>query len=259
MTESTFIGVDLAWSASKSSGWAVLTGDHNSAKLLEAPETLRCHNEVLARLRAHTAESTFVAIDAPLIVTNPDGQRRCETGIGKRYGARSASCHSSNLKTKHLDGVRNFTKELESLGFRHAVDTANTDNQHVMLEVYPHPALIELFDLRRIIGYKKGTVADKRAGQRELQRHLHNLRVLDPPVEATQSFSEFLEKPDELQGSHLKAHEDKLDAIVCAYCAYHYWRWCTSRNEIFGDLKSGYIVVPVPFRSVARRPALPVS
>ena len=39
-----------------------------------------------------------VSIDAPLIINNESGQRLCENQIGKTYGSRGASCHTSNLK-----------------------------------------------------------------------------------------------------------------------------------------------------------------
>ena len=57
---------------------------------------------------------------------------------------------------------------------------------------------------------------------------------------------------DELRGRSLKSYEDALDAVFCAYLAFHYWRWGAERNEMIGDLESGYIVVPT-------RPALSVS
>ncbi len=48
-------------------------------------------------MRNHSGENTIVAIDAPSIILNETGQRACETAVGKRYGNRHASCHTSNM------------------------------------------------------------------------------------------------------------------------------------------------------------------
>jgi predicted RNase H-like nuclease len=83
----TFIGVDLAW-RSESSGVAVLRGNASGA----ATKDLRIipTADVSDYVVAHSTSNTFVAIDAPLVVTNETGQRICETEVGRSYGARHA-------------------------------------------------------------------------------------------------------------------------------------------------------------------------
>ncbi len=51
-------------------------------------------------------------------------------------------------------------------------------------------------------------------------------------------------EPAGLRGKTLKRYEDTLDAIFCAYLAWHCWRWGEERNEMFGTMAEGYIVVP---------------
>lgn len=41
-----------------------------------------------------------------------------------------------------------------------------------MFEVYPHPAQVVLFDLPKIIRYKKGSASEKREGLSVLRRYL---------------------------------------------------------------------------------------
>ena len=48
-------------------------------------------------------------------------------------------------------------------------------------------------------------------------------------------------------GLALKAVEDQLDSIVCAYGAAHWWYWGHARNQVLGSLASGYIVVPMAY------------
>lgn len=47
-----------------------------------------------------------------------------------------------------------------------------------------------------------------------------------------------------MPGPALKIHEDRLDAIVCGYLAFYFWYWRDDRNEVFGDVNTGYIVNP---------------
>ncbi|MEM8545413.1 MAG: hypothetical protein AAGF66_15655 [Cyanobacteria bacterium P01_H01_bin.119] len=44
----------------------------------------------------------------------------------------------------------------------------------------------------------------------------------------------------------MKALEDKLDSLVCAYVAAHWWYWGTEKNWVLGDRDRGYIIVPAP-------------
>jgi len=244
--EAAFIGIDLAWRSEKNpSGGAVLRGDRQGARLMDVITSLASCPAVLSYIENHATASTCVAIDAPLIIRNKTGQRPCETLIGKQYGARHASCHTSNLALYPQAASVHLASQLISRGFRHAADFAHPKNQRVMLEVYPHPALLELFRLPSIIKYKKGNIARKRSGQRELQDRLKELSRFVPPLESTPRLSEFLAtNVNSLPGAKLKANEDGLDAIVCAYIAYYYWFWGPCGTRVFGDVDSGYIILP---------------
>ncbi len=240
----TFIGIDLAWSAKKLSGIAVLEGGQQGARLIDA--CLKSSNEVRAHIEPHIRKSTVVAIDAPLIIKNKIGQRPCESLISKHYSKRQAGAYPANLSL-HPDsvGVR-LANDLENkLAFNHAPVVSQRQNSRIMLEVYPHPAIVELFELRHIIKYKKGKVALRRSGQQELQCRIGKLRSFSPPLNATPMLSECLGiDANSLRGPALKDNEDKLDAILCAYIAYYYWFWGSERNRLFGDIEHGYIVVP---------------
>jgi len=112
-------------------------------------------------------------------------------------------------------------------------------------QVYPHPAMIRLFGLDRIIRYKKGRVAEKRVGLMVLRQHLRKLANGSRGLVASPKLIEVLERDMTiLRGKALKRHEDTLDAIFCAYLAWHCWRWGAERNEMFGTFADGYIVVP---------------
>jgi predicted RNase H-like nuclease len=46
-------------------------------------------------------------------------------------------------------------------------------------------------------------------------------------------------------GAALKALEDQLDALLCAYIGAWWWHWGSSRTLVAGNAREGFIVVPV--------------
>lgn len=92
-------------------------------------------------------------------------------------------------------------------------------------------------------------VVKNATGQKEglaiLQQHLRNLADGSRGLVASPKLIEVLERnPRSLGGEALKRYEDTLDAILCAYLAWHCWRWGEERNEMIGTMEHGYIVVP---------------
>jgi predicted RNase H-like nuclease len=183
-----------------------------------------------------------VAIDGSLIIRNAAGRRPCEAELTKVYQSRHAGCHSSNLRLyPDAHSVRLSTR-LERVGYRHLGDPRAGRFQ---LEVYPHPALIEIFGLDVRLRYKKGRVAEKREGQARLAALLADLArstilTLDVPDRLAGRLD--AGRIVRLKGAALKHNEDALDAVVCLYvCALYA---IGARYRRFGDLDSGYIVVP---------------
>jgi predicted RNase H-like nuclease len=169
MDTPTFIGIDLAWKSNRNpTGAAVLQGDRSGAQL-EVVSTLRSFDEVLQFVRTHTAPETVLAIDAPLIVVNETGQRGCETLVGKRYGNRDASCHTSNTKLYPEAASVALTDKLLAEGFVHVQTLCEQRTGRILMEVYPHAAMVALFNLPKILKYKKGKLAQRRVGLRSLQ------------------------------------------------------------------------------------------
>ena len=246
--QTTFIGIDLAWSVDRNhSGIVVLRGDERGARFVTSSNDLKALTGVVEFVQEHSSESTVVAVDAPLIVNNTTGSRECELEIGRRFGRFQASCHSNNLtRNPQPAGVR-LVEALAPLGFRHDFDIARVRQRkgQWLFEVYPHPAMVVLFRLKRIIRYKKGTVAQRRRGLRVLQRHLRTLTEGSGGLIGTLELQDLLSQNLlDLRGKALKRYEDTLDALFCAYLAWHCWRWGKASNEQIGGLDGGYIVVP---------------
>jgi len=245
MSTTTFIGIDLAWQSQRNStGIALLEGDRAGAQLTMLA-TIAPEMSVADFVTANATDDTVVAIDAPLIIINETGQRTCETAVGKRYGSREASCHTTNLRLYPSASSVALTDELASHGFVH-VDQQNQQLAgRMMAEVYPHAAMVALWNLPKTLKYKKGSVPQKRLGLSTLRSHLSLLSQAEPPLHRTSLLSQlFAVELNQLGGRTLKDHEDQLDALFCAYLAYYFWYWGWERNEVFGNLKSGYILNP---------------
>lgn len=244
----TFIGVDLAWRSDRNhTGIIVTRGGTDGARLVASSNGIKSLSAATAFIQQYTTADTVIALDAPLVIRNQTGQRPCETLIGKRFGKYGASAHSTNLSRYRDAGSIAFVQLLEEQGFIHDPNpaTAKRRNGRWLFEVYPHPAQVVLFQLDRIIKYKKGKVAVKRCGLVQLQHHLVSLQRSEPRLNSSAELEALLNRDiAALNGRELKWYEDVLDALFCSYLALHFWYWGEERAEIIGSLDTGYIINP---------------
>jgi predicted RNase H-like nuclease len=253
----TFIGIDLAWrSDTNHTGGAVLAGDQSGVALRKLSEGLTTLSKVRAFIQLHTQVDSVVAIDAPLIIRNPKGQRPCEKEIGHRFGAAHASAHTSNLELYPDAGSVKLANHLQEQGFQHCPEPHGRFlGGKWFFEVYPHPAHVVLFERSRIIKYKKGRVSSRKRGLHEFRESIrHFLCPSTPPLMDDSQHHSLLERPlDDMKGSALKHYEDILDATFCAYLAAYFWAWSYERNEMIGTREMGYIINPKPIYSTKDR------
>jgi predicted RNase H-like nuclease len=244
----SFIGLDMAWRIDGNhSGIALMEGDDEHVRLEKISSDVTSMAGVVSFIATHSSADAVVAIDAPLVVKNATGQRDCERLITAHFGRNHAGCHPSNLGHPHTTIGGRVVIELEKSGFDHtfALNEAKRRSGRWVFEVYPHPAMVRLFGLDRIIRYKKGRVTEKRDGLGILRQQLRKLADGSRGLVTSPKLAEVLERdPQLLGGKSLKRYEDTLDAVFCAYLAWHCWRWGEERNEMFGTLEHGYIVVP---------------
>ncbi len=245
MSAVTFIGVDLAWRSNRNhTGAVVLQGDRGGAALVAVAEPIHSLEEVKRFVATHARSTAVVAIDAPLIIANATGQRPCETAVGRAYGAREASCHTSNRRLYPDASSVQLATDLQAAGFVHA-PVASAGTRQVMLEVYPHAGLVALFDLTRTLKYKKGSLSKKRQGLTSLAAYLQLLTRATPRLHQSEELDRLLgRRLESLRGVELKVHEDRLDALFCAYLALYQWFWGSERIQVFGNVETGYIVNP---------------
>lgn len=245
-----FLGVDLAWSQRARTGLAVVD---ESGRLVSSHSSVT--DEKIDQWIAENAHSArVIAVDAPLVVPNPTGQRVCENLIGKAFGRYNASAHVSNQTKPYFNPPRGL-----ALSQRHGweIDPEYAGEEPLCLEVYPHPAMVGLWSLESTIPYKakKGRTLEARGHSfGELLDHLERTTPLELATNARwatirSSVAEATRQVD------LERVEDEIDAIFCAHLA---WLWNRDRDQlhVYGSFADGYIVAPPPpsHPAVRRKP-----
>jgi predicted RNase H-like nuclease len=230
------LGVDLAWTERNGSGACALDADG----CVVDERILVADDDIVEWVSGLASDSAVLAIDAPLLVPNETGRRLCESEVSREYGSRWAAAHSSNrqLFLNRCGVIRgeDLAGELLRLGFGDLWSQA----RRTLLEVYPHPAIIEAFGLPKRLAYKKGRIAARRAGLRRLDALILGLDRADPPF-----IGPPIEITDAMTGRELKAIEDLIDARICAWVAAVWNRYRNARVRVFGDTVGGHIAVPI--------------
>jgi predicted RNase H-like nuclease/tRNA(Leu) C34 or U34 (ribose-2'-O)-methylase TrmL len=232
------IGIDLAWGANGRTGLAVV----DAAGALVDSGSVRTDDEIDAWIATH-GPVTAIGLDAPLIVPNASGRRDAERLLGRAYQRFDAGAHPTNRSRPWMDPPRGLR-----LAERHgwSVDPAHRGSAGapVCIEVSPHPGMVGLWGLDRVIPYKKGSFPDRRDGFDRLLRLLEAVEVLRlPGSTAWASILARFAAAERLV--HLDVLEDEIDAVFCAHLA---WLWAEQPGAltVYGDLAGGYIVAPPP-------------
>ncbi|TBA68945.1 DUF429 domain-containing protein [Rhizobium ruizarguesonis] len=259
----TVLGIDAAWTEREPSGVALIVDRGSGWRLLEVAASyagFAAHKDadpivrhrgslpdapaLLAVAREKLGEPVdLVAIDMPLSLVPIMGRRASDNMISSEYGARHASTHTPSVARpgRLSDELR---IRFEAAGYPLAV---SEPSGRALLEVYPHPALIELASADRRLPYKHSksrkywpdeSPAARRQNLFETWRRI--IALLDVRIQGVKD-SLPLPSPDE-RGHVLKAFEDALDAVVCAWVGS-----CVmdGRARAHGDLESA-IWVPIP-------------
>ena len=238
-----FVGVDLAWGQRHRSGVAELAPD--GALLSFGDRT--ADEDLLEWLGPRCTGPVVVAFDAPLVVTNATGSRPAERTVGHLFGRHRASCHPTNLaRPGFADGGRaaRLARQLDL-----DVDP-RSGSARLALEVYPHAAMVALWELDTILRYKDKPGRDLALRRREMLRLLDGLEGLATaavPLRVTADPGWAVVRETVVAAptkAALSRVEDSLDAIVCAYVGL-YARRRPSRTALLGTRADGYIVTPV--------------
>ncbi|WP_370248359.1 DUF429 domain-containing protein [Nocardioides sp.] len=232
-----YVGIDLAWGERNPTGVAVLDA---AGRLLHV-SAQRSDDDIEAALAAYVDGDCVVAIDAPLVVTNPTGSRPAEQALSADFRRFDAGTHPTNLgKPEFAEGPRGGR-----LAKRLGLDVnPRSRRRRRAMEVYPHAASIVLFDLPKVLKYKNKPGRDLdllRSEMLRLMRGVEQLHNPDGPDGAWARLRHDVEHAT--RKSQLRHVEDQVDAVLCACIA----RFADTRPDdvtLYGDLETGYIVTP---------------
>ena len=237
------LGIDAAWSSTQpsgvavaaeySSGWRLIAAESSyqrfqaradtdlvrEARPLGAPPDARALLAA-ASLLCEGRPVDLIAIDMPLAQEDIIRRRFCDNEVSRIYGARKCGTHSPTparpgtisdelRKGFDLAGYPLLTRGISSRG---------------LIEVYPHPALVELTGASERLPYKtpktctywpSATPTERRA--RLYQQWNEIINLLEDEIANVRSV---LPIPDiTATKAEAKACEDALDAIICAWIA----------------------------------------
>jgi predicted RNase H-like nuclease len=234
-----FLGIDLGWKSGVS-GLCCLEWKQGELVLLSLERRLEIV-DILSWVNHWTEPQipALVAVDAPTLIPNLTGTRLPDRLTHKYFGKYHAGCYPANLQRPFAQQTVDFGLSLQELGFCHAPGIKPQRLDRYQIEVFPHPAQVHLFNLDRILKYKKGKLSDRHPELTKLRNYI--LTIL-PTLEPKLTPTHLPEIPP--QGKAMKEVEDLLDSLLCAYVGAYWWYWGEEKNLVLGDRETGYIVVP---------------
>jgi len=230
------IGIDLAWGEKKHDGVCFLEWDGKRGTVagFAYPQGDRELREEVVRA-SRGKPSVFVTVDAPIVCPNQTGTRPVDRLTHRMFHREHAACHPANLKKcprpPRIAGL------LRKEGFQ--VGWEPEPGKKTVAEVYPHPAMVRMFGIPRIVKYKKGSVAERRKEFRRLQLLIRKCLKKRFPRLAIDPETKSL-----LAQKWSKPVEDRTDALFCALIGLWHWIHGGRKSEVIGDGRTGFILLP---------------
>jgi predicted RNase H-like nuclease len=244
-----FIGLDLAWSSRNPTGAAVLH-DHT---LVTYTGKLGSNADLFAFVAPYLQDNspTVIAVDAPLRVPNETGRRACDQALSAEWRRFEAGALPGNRRLLAFDGevrgetiVAYFTQQY---GFVESAPIPHQGQGRYICEIFPHPAHVHFFNLPKTLKYKArgNRPHDQRLAEfARYQQLLATLQHATPPLLGAADL--LATDLTLLRGQALKAHEDALDAVTCAYTAAYLWHHGPAFTRVYGSVAEGHILTPLP-------------
>lgn len=232
------IGIDAAWTLTEPSGVALVVEQGASWRLVCAEvsyEAFLLESQGLpaagatgaipeaaslidaARRRCGRAPD-LVTVDMPLAHSPITRRRESDNAVSRAYGARHCSTHTPSIVRPGPISDR-LRQAFLLAGYELATLSVSTP---ALVEVYPHPALVELAGASRRLPYKAGKAGKYWPTLRPPERReqlfatwRHIIDLLDGEVAGVAA--QFEMPLISASGRELKAFEDRLDAVVCAW------------------------------------------
>jgi predicted RNase H-like nuclease len=214
------LGIDAAWTQNRPSGLALVVGASGGWRLIAAksgslPKVAALLNSAL---KLCGCAVDLVAVDMPLAHSPIAGRRFSDDQVSRAYGSRKCGTYTpSALRPGALSDV--LTGDFRQAGYLLRTEKIATPG---LIEVYPHPALVELMVASERLPYKASktrtywplATPPERRGQ--LYRQWKEIAAkLESEIAGVTAALPQLGL--DARGVEIKAYEDKLDAIICAW------------------------------------------
>lgn len=270
------LGIDAAWTDTNPSGVAVAVEDANGWQLKGAwpsvahffadahdqPQPVKVSGGVApaadlleAACKLVGSIPDLVAIDMPMALQPITGRRASDEAISRAYGAKWCAAHSPSASRPGLISDR-LREGFTEAGYPLCIHEIATPG---LIEVYPHPALVELCAEPKRLPYKVGKMRSYWPNAKpEHRRTLLSGEwssigtVLEPYLRGAEAYCSAFE----LSPKQLKAQEDMIDAIICCICAIR--ALDGGAKPLLGDGRSA-IWVPMADPVIQSRTLLPSS
>jgi len=250
------LGIDAAWTADQPSGVALVRGRGRAwtcvaiapsyASFLALAEGRRVDwaarpiggapdpDALLAACGALAgARPEAIAIDMPLALAPITARRAADDAIASAFGRHGLGAHSPNAARPGPIAAR-MRRGLAAHGYTLATTTTAPGTPGVMLEVFPHAALLGMLGASYRVPYKLARAAQYWPALAPLARRrmlLARWRLIRRAL-ATRIADIPLRIPRHGPLAALKRHEDALDALICAWVGIEY---LAGRARPYGD------------------------
>ena len=238
------LGIDAAWTSTEPSGVSVVVRDNSDWRCvavtpsydsflayaddkdsmswsnLEFPGSPPTAKKLLdAAKRLANGSVDVVTIDMPVATIPIHGRRAADQAISKEFGGKGCSTHSPDDKRPGQLG--------QSLSSQFADEGYSIGTCPRLVEVYPHPALLNLLGRSDRVPYKMSKTRkywpslSKPERIEQLLCEFTNIR--DALLAAFGEINVPLPNPSSVKWlAELKRYEDALDALICAWVGTKY-------------------------------------
>lgn len=173
----TVLGIDAAWTLTEPSGialiketathWELIAAEASYQRFLAkadptlSRETLPSGSSPEPDKLIEAAKSLcgtapdLVAVDMPLARSRIIGRRASDRAVSRAYGARQCGTHSPSAVRPGIISDR-FTESFRLAGYTLCTGEIITP---ALIEVYPHPALVEITNAEKRLPYKLAKIS----------------------------------------------------------------------------------------------------
>ena len=241
-----YLGIDLAWSEREPCNETGVVALEPTGEIVAAGWCTGVA-DVARWMREHAGPDTLAFVDASLLVTNPGGQRPCETEVGRCYGRWKVSANATNLASPHQAGAT-LLRRMRELGWEYDDGLAGPPaGGRRLSESFPYTTLVGAHELgydRERPRYKRQPRGMPAAEYRPLRAAVCDdliarvaaLAAADPPLRLASHpvTRQLVAEPSPLADRPYKHREDLLDAALCAWTAALWVRHGPARCQVLG-------------------------